>query len=108
MKIKEEKKNDIQCSNAKGNEETKKENKEDTEQNKKQKKTTTNKHTKKTHPIKEMNEIIKIIQKENEKRKAVIRTQRWRLRTKLEKDNTDKQPTVPKESSYNSRSRYDW
>jgi hypothetical protein len=30
------------------------------------------------HPIKEMNEKIKVIQKENKKRKAVIRTQRWR------------------------------
>jgi len=41
---------------------------------------------------------IKVIPKENEKRKAVIRTQRWRLRIKLQKDNTDKQPTVPEES----------
>ena len=47
------------------------------------------------HLIKEMNEKIKVIQKENEKRKAVIGTQRWRLRIKLQKDNTDKQPTVP-------------
>ena len=54
-----------------------------------------------------MNEKIKVIQKENEKRKAVIRTQRWRLRIKLQKDNADKQPTVPEESPYNSRSKYD-
>ena len=60
-----------------------------------------------------MNEKIKVhknvIQKENEKRKAVIciRTQRWRLRIKLQKDNTDKQPTIPEESPYNSRSKYD-
>jgi hypothetical protein len=40
-----------------------------------------------------MNEKIKVIKKENEKRKAVIRTQRWRLRIKLQKDITDKQPT---------------
>ena len=45
-----------------------------------------------------MNEKIKVIQKENEKRKSVIRTQRWRLRIKLQKDNPDKQPTVPEES----------
>ena len=50
------------------------------------------------HPIKTMNEKIKVIQRENEKRKAVIRTQRWRLRIKLQKDNTDKQSTVPEES----------
>ena len=37
------------------------------------------------HPIKEMNEKIKVIQKENEKRKAVIRAHRWRLRIKLQK-----------------------
>jgi hypothetical protein len=37
------------------------------------------------HPIKEMNEKIKVIQKENKKRKAVIRAQRWRLRIKLQK-----------------------
>ena len=54
-----------------------------------------------------MNEKFKVIQKENEKRKAVIRTQRWRLRIKLQKDNTDKQPTVPEESKSNSRSKYD-
>jgi len=58
-----------------------------------------------------MNEKIKVhknvIQKENEKRKAFIRTQRWRLRIKLQKDNTDKQPTIPEESPYNSRSKYD-
>ena len=59
------------------------------------------------HPIKEMNEKIKVIQKENEKRKAVIRTQRWKLRIKLQKDNTDKQPTVPEESTCNSRYTYD-
>jgi hypothetical protein len=47
------------------------------------------------------------IQKENEIRKAVIRTQRWRLRIKLQKDNTDKQPTVPEKNTYNSRSKYD-
>jgi hypothetical protein len=41
---------------------------------------------------------IKAIQKENEIRK----TQRWRLRIKLQKDNTDKQPTVPEENTYNS------
>jgi hypothetical protein len=35
------------------------------------------------HSIKEMIEKIKVIKKENEKRKAVIRTQRWRLRIKL-------------------------
>ena len=52
-------------------------------------------------------EKIKVIQKENEIRKAVIRTQRWRLRIKLQKDNTDKQPTVPEENAYNSRSKYD-
>jgi len=40
-------------------------------------------------------------------RKAVIRIQRWRLRIKLQKDNTDKQPTVPEESSYSSRPKYD-
>jgi hypothetical protein len=45
--------------------------------------------------IKEMNEKIKVIKKENEIRKAVIGTQRWRLRIKLQKDNTGKQPTVP-------------
>jgi hypothetical protein len=38
---------------------------------------------------------IKAIQKENEIRKVVIRTQRWRLRIKLLKDNADKQPTGP-------------
>ena len=59
---------------------------------------TTTKHRKLVHPIKEMNEKIKVIQKENEKRKSVIRTQRWRLRIKLQNDNTDKQPTVPEES----------
>ena len=47
------------------------------------------------HLIKEMNEKNQSNSKENEKRKAVIRTQRWRLRIKLQKDNTDKQPTVP-------------
>ena len=47
---------------------------------------------------KPMHEKIKVIQKENEKRIAVIRTQRWRLRIKLQKDNTDKQSTVPEES----------
>ena len=57
--------------------------------------------------IKEMNEKIKVITKENEKRKAVIGTQRWRLRIKLQKDNTGKQPTVPEQSPYNSRSKYD-
>ena len=45
----------------------------------------TNKQRKPVHLIKEMNEKIKIIQKENKKRKAVIRTQRWRLRIKLQK-----------------------
>ena len=58
-----------------------------------------------------MNEKIKVhknvIQKENEKMKAFFRTQRQRLRIKLQKDNTDKQPTVPEENTYNSRSRYD-
>ena len=48
--------------------------------------------------MKTMNEKIKVIQKENEKRKSVIRTQRWRLRIQLQNDNTDKQPTVPEES----------
>jgi hypothetical protein len=48
-----------------------------------------------------------VIQKETEKRKSFIRTQRWRLRIKLQKDNTDKQPTVPEENTYNSRSKYD-
>jgi 2-methylisocitrate lyase-like PEP mutase family enzyme len=38
-----------------------------------------NKHRKPVYAIKEMNEKIKVIKKENEKRKAVIRTQRWRL-----------------------------
>ena len=33
--------------------------------------------------------------------------QRWRLTIKLQKDNTDKQSTVPEESPYNSRSKYD-
>ena len=67
--------------------------KEDTEQNKKQK----NKQTKKTSASYKRNawEKIKVIQRENEIIKAVIRTQRWRLRIKLQKDNTDKQPTVP-------------
>ena len=51
---------------------------------------TTTKHRKPVHPTKEMNEKIKVIQKENEKRKAVIRTLRWRLIIKLQKDNTDK------------------
>ena len=41
----------------------------------------------------------KAFQKENEIRKAVIRTQRWRLRIKLQKDNTDKQPTVPEKNT---------
>ena len=36
---------------------------------------------------------IKVIKKVNENRKAVIRWQRWRLRIKLQKDNTDKQST---------------
>ena len=54
-----------------------------------------------------MNEKIKVNQKENGKRKAIIRTQRWRLRIKLQKDNTDKQSTLPEESPYNSRSKYD-
>jgi hypothetical protein len=44
--------------------------------------------------------------KENEIRKAVIRTQRWRLRNKLQRNNNDEQPTVPEES-HNSRSKYD-
>ena len=44
-----------------------------------------NKQRKPVHLIKEMNEKIKVIQKENKKRKAVIRTQRWRLRIKLQK-----------------------
>ena len=54
-----------------------------------------------------MIEKIKVIQKENEKRKAVIRTQSWGLRIKLQKDNTEKQSTVPEENPYNSRSKYD-
>ena len=58
-------------------------------------------------PIKEMNEKIKVIQKINEKRKAAIITQRWRLRIKLQKDNTDKQPTVQEEGTYTSRFKYD-
>ena len=58
-------------------------------------------------PIKEINEKIKVIQKENEKRKAVIRTPRWKLIIKLQKDNTDRQPTVPEESTCNSRFKYD-
>ena len=82
--------------------ESKKENnKEDTEQKKAQKqnkKQKTNKQRKPVHPIKTMNEKIKVIQKENEKTKAVIRTQRWRLRIKLQKDNIDKQSTVPEEN----------
>jgi hypothetical protein len=45
--------------------------------------------------------------RQNKKRKAVIRTQRWRLRIKLQKDNTDKQSTAPEESPYNSSSKYD-
>ena len=49
---------------------------------------------------------IKVIPKENQKRTAVIRTQRWRLRIKLQKDNTDKQPE-PEESTCNSRYTYD-
>jgi hypothetical protein len=36
----------------------------------------TNKHRKPVYAIKEMNEKIKVIKKGNEKRKAVIRTQR--------------------------------
>ena len=51
------------------------------------------------HPIKTMNEKIKVIQKENENRKAVIRTQRWRLRIKLQNDNIDKRPTVPEDNT---------
>ena len=67
--------------NAGGN----KDNKEDTGQNKKQK--INNKESQLVHHIKEMNEKkIKAIQKENEIRK----TQRWRLRIKLQKENTDK------------------
>jgi hypothetical protein len=67
----------------------------------------TNKQTKVYH-VKEMNgKKIKAIQKENEIRKVVIRTQRWRLRIKLLKDNADKQPTVPEENTYNSRSNCD-
>ena len=54
----------------------------------------TNKQSHLVHSIKEMNGGgeggIKAIQKENEIRKAVIRTQRWRLRIKLQKENTDK------------------
>ena len=49
------------------------------------------------------------------KRKAVIRTQRWRLRIKLQKDNTDKQQyqriiltnNSTRGKPYNSRSKYD-
>ena len=58
-------------------------------------------------PIKEINEKIKVIQKENEKRKSAIITQRWKLRITLPKDNTDKQPTVQEEGTYTSRSKYD-
>ena len=54
-----------------------------------------------------MLEKIKVIQKENEKRIAVIRAQSWGLRIKLQKDNTEKQSTVPEESTCNSRSKYD-
>jgi len=49
---------------------------------------------------------IKAIQKEDEIRKAV-RTQRWRLRIKQQKDNTEKQPTVPEDNTFNSRPKYD-
>ena len=74
----------------------------------KTKQKTKNKQTKKTSAsYKTMNEKLKVIQKANENRKAVIRTQRWKLRIKLQKDNTDKQPTVPEESTYNSRFKYD-
>ena len=66
-----------------------------------------NKERKPVRPIKEINEKIKVIQKENEKRKSAIITQRWKLRIKLPKDNTDKQPTVQEEGTYTSRSKYD-
>jgi hypothetical protein len=49
----------------------------------------TNKQSHLVHSIKEMNGgKIKAIQEENEIRKAVIRTQKWRLRIKLQKENT--------------------
>ena len=67
-------------SNAEGDEETKR---RTTKKIQSQKKTTKNKERKPVHSIKEMIEKIKVIKKENEKRKAVIRTQRWRLRIKL-------------------------
>ena len=68
------------CSNAEGDEETKR---RTTKKIQSQKKKTKNKERKPVHSIKEMIEKIKVIKKENEKRKAVIRTQRWRLRIKL-------------------------
>jgi hypothetical protein len=90
VKIKEEKKNDIAML------------KEMRRQKKRTKKIQSKKiikkpqknHRKPVHLIKEMNEK----NQSNSKRKSVIRTQRWRLRIKLQKDNTDKQPTVPEES----------
>jgi hypothetical protein len=45
------------------------------------------------HPIKEMNEHKLPLE--------------HRLRIKLQKDNTEKQPAVPEERTYNSRSKYD-
>jgi seryl-tRNA synthetase len=69
-------------------------------QNKSKRKKQTNKQSHLVHPIKEMNgKKIKAIQKENEIRKAVSRTLRWRLRIKLQKDNTDKQPTVSEDNT---------
>ena len=96
VKIKERKKNDIAMLKVMKR------------QNREQQRRYRAKQTNKTiHPIKEMNEKIKVIQKENEKRKDVIRTQSWGLRIKLQKDNTEKQSTVPEENPYNSRSKYD-
>jgi hypothetical protein len=65
--------------------------KETRRQQKKQQKT--NKERKPVHPIKEMNE-----------KKLPLE---HRLRIKLQKDNTEKQPAVPEERTYNSRSKYD-
>ena len=51
---------------------------------------------------------IKIIKKVNEKRKAAIRSQRWRLRIKLQKDNTILTSNHQYQRKvYNSKSKYD-
>jgi hypothetical protein len=66
-----------------------------------------------------MNEKIKVIQKENEKRKAVIRTQRWRLRIKrkrtIMKNNQQYQRKTPTivgpnmtEKRKNNKVYYNW